>query len=92
MLTDSKFCEHLKPQIEFFFETNDTPGVSLALLCETFKAFLRGCVISFQAAQNKRRRAEQAELEKQIKQLDAENAAQPQQSVSIHQTKTIQTR
>lgn len=75
MLAEAKVCEYLKSQIEFFFETNDTPGVSPSLLWETFKAFLRGCIISYHTTQNKRRKAEQIELEKQIKQLDIENAA-----------------
>lgn len=69
--------EYLKSQIEFFFERNDTPGVSPSLLGETVKAFLRGCIISYHTTQNKRRKAEQIELEKQIKQLDIENAAYP---------------
>lgn len=56
---------------------NDTSGVSTTLLWETFKAFLRGCIVLFQASQNERRKAEQVELERAIEQLGSENTANP---------------
>lgn len=47
------------------------------LLWETFKAYLRGCIISYQASTKKRGRIEQLELEEKIKQLDSDNAPNP---------------
>lgn len=58
-----------------FFETNDKDDVSPRLLWETFKAYVRGCVISFQSSQKKRNSLERLQLEEQIRKLDAENAA-----------------
>lgn len=76
ILTEPSCCDYLKLQMKIFFETNETPGISATLLWETFKAFIRGCIISYQAFQNKKNRTEQLELEK-IKQLDLENAIDP---------------
>lgn len=77
LLTNTKFCEYLETHIKLFFETNDKDDVSPTLLWETFKAYFRGCVISFQASLKKSNKEHQIELEKQINQLDRENAQQP---------------
>lgn len=52
-------CAYLRKQMEFFFETNDTPGISPSLLWESIKAFIRGSKISYQAFQNKKNKMEQ---------------------------------
>lgn len=49
--------DYLHKQLEIFFEKNDTPEVSSGLLWETLKAFLRGCVISYQGSRNKLHKA-----------------------------------
>lgn len=85
LLDNPKFCEYLKSQIAKFFEINDNNETSDTVLWETFKAYVRGCIISFQSSQKKRDKAEQLELEKQISNLDAENAQQP----SMEKYKTI---
>lgn len=46
-------------------------------LRETFKAYLRGCIISHQSSAKKHSRAEQLVLEEEIKQLDTDNAHSP---------------
>lgn len=71
------FCEYLETQKEIFFETNDKDVISPVLLWESFKAYLRGCIISYQSSQKKRNNQKQTDLEEQIRKLDAENAVQP---------------
>lgn len=76
LLTNPKFCDYLEAHITLFFETNDNNETPPTLLWETFKAYLRGCIISFQSSLKKRNKAEQSELEEQIHKLDMENAQQ----------------
>lgn len=77
LTTDAKFCEYLESNIKIYFETNDKNDTSPTLLWEACKAYLRGCIISFQSSLKKRNKAIQLELEKEIHQLDIENAQQP---------------
>lgn len=49
----------------------------MGVLWDTFKAYIRGCIISYQAFQRKRNRAELEALEVQIRELDMENAKHP---------------
>ena len=72
LLTRKQFCEYLDTQIEFCFETNSSP----VLLWESFKAYIRGCFISYQSSQKKRNNQKQTDLEELIWKLHAENAAQ----------------
>lgn len=60
-----------------FFEMNDTPDISPTLLWESFKAFTRGVIISYQAFQNKKNKNVQRQLEEQIRQLDIDNTKDP---------------
>lgn len=53
LLTRKTFCNYLEEQIKLFFEMNDKDDVSPLLLWETFKAYARGCVISFQSSEKK---------------------------------------
>jgi hypothetical protein len=46
-LSDSAFKDFLSSQINFYFELNQTPGISSHTLWEAFKAFIRGQVIHF---------------------------------------------
>ena len=63
LTTDAKFCEYLESNIKIYFETNDKNDTSPTLLWEAFKAYLRGCIISFQSSLKKRNKAIQLELE-----------------------------
>lgn len=56
---------------------NDLPETTPLILWETLKAYLRGCIISFQASRRKRNRAELMDLEKPINRLDKDNAIYP---------------
>lgn len=77
LVNDPKFEEYMRTQLEIFFENNDTPEVSSGLLWETLKAFIRGCVISYQGSKNKLYKAKLLDLGKQIHLLDNQNAQNP---------------
>lgn len=79
LLKEPQFCNFLREQIYFFFEMNDLTGTSPSILWETMKAYIRGCIIYFQAARKRRKRAELADLEQQINRLDKKKC-----SASIH--------
>lgn len=82
LLTENKFCEYLKDQISLYFEMNDNPDTSPSILWEAFKAYIRGCIISFEASRRKVNKTKLKELEDQIKLLDIENAHSP--SIILH--------
>lgn len=77
ILNDKACYEYLITQINMFFETNDYPETPASLLWETFKTFIGGALISTQAFRNKENRAKQHVLEREIRQLDMENAIAP---------------
>lgn len=70
LLTNKEFCGFIQAQIKLYFETNDTPEVTSCTLWEAFKAYLRGCVISYEAAKKKEEATQRKHLEEQIQQLD----------------------
>lgn len=57
LLTEKEFCDYLKTQISLYFDTNDNSETTPSILWEAFKAFLRGCVISFEASRRKKNMA-----------------------------------
>lgn len=77
LITNKKFCEYLETNIKLFFDTNNTGDTSPKLLWETFKAYLRGLIISFQSSLKKRNKAKQLELKEEIHRLDRENVLRP---------------
>ncbi len=77
LLSEKVFCEFLSMQMSLYFDTNDKPETSPAMLWEVFKAFLRGSVISFEASRKKKNKARLTELDQKIKLLDEENARTP---------------
>lgn len=77
LLGEKDFQEYLKTQISLYFDVNDNSDTTPGTLWEAFKAYLRGVVISFESAKRKRNRAKLLELDKQIKDLDKENAQTP---------------
>ena len=82
ILKDKDCCNYVEKQIKLFFETNDKPETSPLLLWDTFKAFMRGAIISAQAHFNKENRKMEQKLEKEIKQLDSENIIHPSKELS----------
>lgn len=77
LLTDKEFCEFLETQMKLYFEINDTSEITPSTLWEAFKAYLRGCVISYEVARKKKDSAQCKQLEEQIQKLDRENASNP---------------
>lgn len=77
LLTNEEFCGFIEAQIKLYFETNDSPEVTSCTLWEAFKAYLRGCVISYEAAKKKEEATQCKHLEEQIQQLDRQNALNP---------------
>lgn len=77
LLNDLKFKQYINSQMSLFFDTNDNAETSPDILWETFKAYIRGSIISYQASRNKRNKLEQLNLEKRIHDLDVNNAMAP---------------
>lgn len=77
LIDDPKFIDFMSLQLEIFFNSNDKPETSSGLLWETLKAFIRGCVISYQGSRNKLYKTKLTGLANQIHQLDIENALNP---------------
>lgn len=70
--------EHYVSLIKSCWKTAGFKG----LLWQTFKAFVRGCTISFQYSWKKCNNLEWTQFEEQIQKLDAENAARS--SIKLH--------
>lgn len=51
--TSWRLNPYLLAQISLYFETNDIPGTSPSILWEAFKAYIRGCIILFEASRKK---------------------------------------
>lgn len=49
LLAKKQLYEYLEDQMKLFFKSNDKDDVSPILLWETLKAYIRGCIISFQS-------------------------------------------
>lgn len=64
----------METQISLYFDVNDNSETKPATLWEAFKTYLRGAIISFESARRKRNRAKLLHFDKQIKDLDKENA------------------
>lgn len=77
ILNNPQGYEYIKEQTKLFFEINDTPGISAPLLWETFKAYIRGVIISYQSFQNKENKRELQRIEQKIKLLELDNATDP---------------
>ena len=71
LLADKDFTNFISSQIDYFFETNTTPGMSYSIIWEAFKAYIRGQIISYSA------KLQLTDLSKQIKDLDCRAASDP---------------
>uniref|UniRef100_A0A9J8CV62 Reverse transcriptase domain-containing protein n=1 Tax=Cyprinus carpio carpio TaxID=630221 RepID=A0A9J8CV62_CYPCA len=77
LLSDSRFVEFISEKISTFLEVNSTEGISVSLLWDTLKAYLRGEIISRSAYIKKVRDRKLCELSRQIGQLDQKYALSP---------------
>lgn len=69
-LLDEKFVRFLDDQTTLFLETNDKEDIDLRILWDSYKAYMRGMVISYTSQTKKDRLARQLEIENNIKQLE----------------------
>uniref|UniRef100_A0A3Q1EXS2 Reverse transcriptase domain-containing protein n=1 Tax=Acanthochromis polyacanthus TaxID=80966 RepID=A0A3Q1EXS2_9TELE len=81
LLSDEKFVTFVTSKIDLFVATNETPSVSPSLLWETFKAFIRGHIISYSSFESRERRRKKSELMTRISQLDSLYATSPSPTV-----------
>lgn len=66
LLAQASFKEFFHTQILLFFDTNDISEISRRTLWETFKAFMRGQIISYVSNLKKAERVELESLNKAI--------------------------
>lgn len=74
LLSDPQFVKYVEEQIVFFFETNCTPDVSILVIWDTFKAYLRGQITAFTANKKRQSQKEQLELISKIQEIDQQYA------------------
>ena len=72
LMSSPPFLEYITNKWKFFFSVNKTPGMSPSTLWEAAKAYLRGAIISYTAAQRKESIKNQLELEKLIVKLESD--------------------
>lgn len=77
LLSNKDFVEFISKQIDFFLSVNKTPDVSVSVLWETLKAYIRGEIISYSGHERKVKKAKLTELTKCITQLDTIYATSP---------------
>ncbi len=76
-LARDEFKQFLTEQIALFFEINDMPSISRGTLWETFKAYLRGMIISYISGTNKANKLKLDTILKDLQNFDRQYAADP---------------
>lgn len=77
LLSSNTFCSFISVRISFFIQTNKSESISPSLLWETFKAVIRGEIISYKAKTNKQRKQKEQDLLEAIRQRDIQHARSP---------------
>lgn len=77
LLSDNTFLEYISKQIDIFLETNITPDVTYCTIWESFKAFLRGHIISYCSQDKRQRQKRLTDLRGLIAQLDNQHSRNP---------------
>lgn len=77
LLTDDKVTDELQKQIQIFLQTNDCPEISRSTLWETFKAYMRGQIISLSSLKNKQQREKESKITEEIVETDRMYACSP---------------
>lgn len=77
LLADKFFTDFISSQIEFFLTTNNTGEVSKSTLWEALKAYLRGQIISYSGASNRRQVERISSITDQILDLDRRYSVTP---------------
>ena len=74
LLSSDKFCGFISDRISSFLENNKSDSTSPSLLWETFKAVIRGEIISYSARIRKIEKQRQLELMEAILQIDRQHS------------------
>lgn len=77
LLSDENFVEFISSQIDFFLETNTTPGISYATLWETLKVYIRGQIIAYTSSLTKKKKSRLQDISQQIADIDSKYAQSP---------------
>lgn len=75
-----EFCDYIKTQISLYSNNLETTP---SLRWEALKAFLRGCVISFEAFRMKKNEARLDETDQQMNLQDRENTQTPNELIKL---------
>uniref|UniRef100_A0A8C5G1I7 Reverse transcriptase domain-containing protein n=1 Tax=Gouania willdenowi TaxID=441366 RepID=A0A8C5G1I7_GOUWI len=70
LLMDEKFVKYLTDQTDLFLEINDKNGADPRIVWDTYKAYMRGMIISYTSRRKKERAAKQLEIENKVKLLE----------------------
>uniref|UniRef100_A0A8C5N7I9 Reverse transcriptase domain-containing protein n=1 Tax=Gouania willdenowi TaxID=441366 RepID=A0A8C5N7I9_GOUWI len=70
LLMDEKFIKYLTDQTDLFLEINDKNGADPRIVWDTYKAYMRGMIISYTSRRKKERAAKQLEIENKVKLLE----------------------
>lgn len=73
MLKDPEFIIYMTTQIELFLETN-VNSASNAIIWDSLKAFMRGCILSYSTYKSRERRKELTKLEEEIRLLEQKHS------------------
>lgn len=71
LLRNTEFCSFLSGKIDLYLATNNTGDVNDSTLWEAMKAVLRGHIISYEAAENKKSEKRLKEIDDQLTNLEA---------------------
>ena len=77
LMSEPSFKDLLTSQIKFFFETNDTPDIDSNILWETFKAYLRGQIISYVSNYRKLEQSQLIQISTDVRSLDDQYSVNP---------------
>lgn len=70
LLMDEKCIKYLNDQTDLFLEFNDKDVADPRIVWDTYKAYMRGMVISYTSQRKKERVAKQLEIERKMKRLE----------------------
>lgn len=77
LLMDKNFVERIRDNIQSYLYTNNTTEISKSTLWEAFKAFIRGCIISYSVSIDRRNREQKKRLTDKISAVDCEYLTSP---------------
>jgi len=70
LLSDESFCQFISEKISDFLDINDNSEVTDSTLWESFKAVIRGQIISFESSARRAKSRRLAEIDEELSQLE----------------------